>query len=260
MAARESFEETYGLTRRIPSVIWRAALFLALWSAVAMSWPQSRVLAYELMTNEKGPVELGTFVAFIAASLVAARLADDERRRGATRSSLAHGVFAVATFLAGMEEISWGQSLFDFPTPRWLDALNAQGETNVHNLYGLTNLSSVCVLILATTALVLALRRAPRGGAFEIPGALAPLIAIVVGMGAIETFNDIHDLGDRVSKLIGAVSEVAELLLAVACFLVAWLNRRRIRRERDASLAPQEARGATTASSRPRPESRDRAA
>ena len=38
-------------------------------------------------------------------------------------------------FLVGaMEEISWGQRLFDWSTPQVLDAVNEQGETTLHNL------------------------------------------------------------------------------------------------------------------------------
>lgn len=37
-------------------------------------------------------------------------------------------------FFIGMEEISWGQRVFDIPVPDWLAARNFQGELNFHNL------------------------------------------------------------------------------------------------------------------------------
>ncbi len=43
-------------------------------------------------------------------------------------------VFALAFFFAGGEEISWGQRIFHFTTPSAIEAANAQGEFNIHNL------------------------------------------------------------------------------------------------------------------------------
>lgn len=37
-------------------------------------------------------------------------------------------------FFGGGEEISWGQRIFNIQTPDALNALNVQGETNVHNI------------------------------------------------------------------------------------------------------------------------------
>ena len=37
-------------------------------------------------------------------------------------------------FVCFAEEISWGQRIFGWQTPAWLAAVNAQGETNIHNL------------------------------------------------------------------------------------------------------------------------------
>ena len=44
-------------------------------------------------------------------------------------------LFALFFFLYGGEEISWGQRIFRFDTPEYLD--NAQGETTLHNLRGI---------------------------------------------------------------------------------------------------------------------------
>lgn len=35
-----------------------------------------------------------------------------------------------------MEEVSWGQRLFHWDTPPFLEDLNLQGETNIHNIFG----------------------------------------------------------------------------------------------------------------------------
>lgn len=41
---------------------------------------------------------------------------------------------AVRLLVACMEEVSWGQRVFDWSTPEPLKRLNVQGETNLHNL------------------------------------------------------------------------------------------------------------------------------
>ena len=45
------------------------------------------------------------------------------------------GGFAAIMLLCFAEETSWGQHLFGFETPRFLHDLNAQNETNLHNLW-----------------------------------------------------------------------------------------------------------------------------
>ena len=43
-------------------------------------------------------------------------------------------VLAAACSYVVLEEISWGQRIFDFPTPDFLKSRNLQGEANLHNL------------------------------------------------------------------------------------------------------------------------------
>ncbi len=43
-------------------------------------------------------------------------------------------IFSILGFLAGMEEISWGQQIFHFPTSDYFAQHNIQNETNLHNL------------------------------------------------------------------------------------------------------------------------------
>lgn len=42
--------------------------------------------------------------------------------------------FALLFFFGAGEEISWGQRIFNVATPEALEAINAQGELNVHNI------------------------------------------------------------------------------------------------------------------------------
>lgn len=83
--------------------------------------------------GELGVVELATPVlAFAAVAYGVALL----RRAQPPRPWLRAWWLAVTlgAFYFGGEELSWGQHLFGWATPEYLQALNDQGETNLHNM------------------------------------------------------------------------------------------------------------------------------
>jgi len=52
-------------------------------------------------------------------------------------------IFGILAFLAGMEEISWGQQIFHFPSSEYFIEHNLQQETNLHNLVDANLFSSI---------------------------------------------------------------------------------------------------------------------
>jgi len=56
---------------------------------------------------------------------------------------LAIVIFTILAFLAGMEEISWGQQIFHFPSSKYFIEHNLQQETNLHNLVDANLFSSI---------------------------------------------------------------------------------------------------------------------
>lgn len=58
----------------------------------------------------------------------------------------------VLFFVFGMEEISWGQRLMGWQTPSYIERINQQNETNIHNLL---NGNLVSTIITTTVALFL---------------------------------------------------------------------------------------------------------
>lgn len=97
-------------------------------------WSGSAVLV-----QEDSLVENLTAVYFLLGGLLLFATAlveqDTFRRRVYTLGYLAF------LFAAG-EEISWGQRIFDFPTPQILREINAQGEFTLHNISPLIDVSS----------------------------------------------------------------------------------------------------------------------
>jgi hypothetical protein len=91
------------------------------------------------LLREDGPVEQATVLFFLLASLalvLAWRLRDGRADRiepGAGRRS-AFLWLAALLFVCAGEEMSWGQRVFGWGTPEKWSAMNAQAETNLHNL------------------------------------------------------------------------------------------------------------------------------
>jgi hypothetical protein len=67
---------------------------------------------------------------FLAASALRTRFAVG-RRSMTGRLAM---ILAVIMLVIGMEEVSWLQGIFNWRTPSWLREINAQRETNLHNI------------------------------------------------------------------------------------------------------------------------------
>ena len=61
-------------------------------------------------------------------------------------------------FIAGMEELSWGQMIFNWDSPKEFAALNSQSETNIHNLHGISKLIDPALLAFSSTAAFFSLK------------------------------------------------------------------------------------------------------
>ena len=71
------------------------------------------------------------------------------------------GIFfalALIFFVAGMEELSWGQMIFNWDSPEGFTALNSQGETNIHNLHGISKLIDPALLFFSLISACFSLR------------------------------------------------------------------------------------------------------
>ncbi len=87
-------------------------------------------VAYVFFISEDSWSEYATFLLFLFSTLILLRtlIKDREFRKPG------HFLFALATFLITMEEISWGQRIFNLPTPGFLQNLNTQNEISFHNI------------------------------------------------------------------------------------------------------------------------------
>ena len=88
--------------------------------------------SYLRTISEGSVVEWAGFLLLIASAFLVWRTALAWERSTAkwVLSSLAAGLF-----LVGMEEMSWGQMIFNWQTPKLMSDVNVQGESSIHNLW-----------------------------------------------------------------------------------------------------------------------------
>jgi hypothetical protein len=88
-----------------------------------------------LLHSEHGLIEQGTAVSFLVAAGIGARLTQRTRARGPRYAWICYLVFSSAGLFVALEEISYGQHLFHWESPRWFLKHNSKAETNLHNLF-----------------------------------------------------------------------------------------------------------------------------
>ena len=225
------------------SVVLPALGLAAYGLAVALLSPDA---FHWLVVSERGPVELGTAACFGAAGLLALGLAARTRGVAPTSVRILYLLFAVGALFAGLEEVSYGQHLIGWESPRWFTERNAQRETNLHNLFAdrpgraLRNVALVAITLGGIVAPVAAMRAPSAYDRGRWPYYLLPrgeLIPLAVGMLLMRLFRALPgrlrggwDLG---------LIEVMELYLALAALVYVLVLRRRLLRP----LGPEPSRG-----------------
>jgi hypothetical protein len=106
---------------------------------------------YEALTREDGVVEYATAVCYFAAFLAGLLLT---RRVLAGRDwpfTVLYGGMAVAFLVVCLEEISWGQRIFQVESPDFFRETNIQREIGIHNLQGIHALLHPAYIVVGFT-------------------------------------------------------------------------------------------------------------
>jgi hypothetical protein len=119
----------------LTAIAWGVLAAVHLLRAFLAGAPGGEILWKEFFRGETGILDRGEavlWVPVIALSVLA--FLRRRRREGLSLGALWHlGLALLCTFLLG-EEISWGQHVLGFESSARLTAINAQAESNLHNL------------------------------------------------------------------------------------------------------------------------------
>ena len=122
----------------LPAECFRGSFFLSAAAVLAFTalvhWSLTAYKDVNWFGGEDGASEWWSVATYLAASGLAAATAWRLRHVGHARLAYLHFALAGVFLLGALEEISWGQRLFDWKTPVALDAINQQGETTIHNV------------------------------------------------------------------------------------------------------------------------------
>jgi hypothetical protein len=134
LAHQENPREAALQRRVVNTSLWVSLAALAVWLAyVAFGHRLFSKEAVTLINSENGPIELGTALLFLIASISSAVLAWKSRYRPRKVFLV---ILALGFFVCTGEELSWGQHLFGWEAPESMAKVNVQAETNLHNLSG----------------------------------------------------------------------------------------------------------------------------
>ena len=207
-------------------LLWCLALSPVLTWLAAFWYARLHPDAFIGLTKEDGWVENSQVVLFLLgavfAGAIARTLSQLAPHRGWTR------VYSLAVYgliwVSG-EEVSWGQRIFGWRTPEWLAAYNLQGESNFHNLVGLSWFIDRLMYagVLGAVLLVWVLRRRLRRGDLRgylwipHPVLIPALLCYLTGKSSVLEQLTMGWYPEAQWKLVTrGLQEVRELLLAFA--------------------------------------------
>jgi hypothetical protein len=98
------------------------------------------------LTKEDSVVECAQFFLFLISGYVALKIFFKIKKNKKLHSTL-FLLLSISLFFVAFEEISWGQRIFNLETPKTLQELNVQKETNIHNIFGYNVNQIIYVLI-----------------------------------------------------------------------------------------------------------------
>lgn len=208
-----------------------AAVGGLIWAMVALGLRSWNDFAYLL--REDGAFETLTAAFLFLACAMGHQLACVARRQGSGRVAVLLWLGAAVFFVAGMEEISWGQRVLGLATPDSLSAINEQGELNLHNIKGLHGGTEVKVFLvlsvfgaLSGLALAWACSRKARSARlaswcetlrwFVVPVRFAPYF-LQMWIYTVLRRNDARMLQVFPEKRL--IKELLEFLFALGCYL-----------------------------------------
>jgi hypothetical protein len=176
---------------------------------------------------EDSIVEDVTAVSLLLAAALGALLALRARRAG--RPTFVWGFYAlvaVAVFLIGMEEISWGQWIFFWKSPETFKEINSQGETNLHNIGPLQGHSEWFRFAFVAAALGGVLcNRTKALREIATPRSLTGPLLVIFAYVSVDLIDDFFPRVPWIITTFSSMSEWTEMLIGLAALAYVVLKR-----------------------------------
>jgi hypothetical protein len=129
-------------------------------------------------------------------------------------------------FLIGMEEISWGQWIFFWRSPEVFKEINAQGETNLHNIGPLQGHSEWFRFAFVVAALGgVICNGVARLREIATPRSLTGPLLVILGYESIDMLDDFFPRVPWIVTTFSSMSEWTEMLIGLAALAYVILKR-----------------------------------
>jgi hypothetical protein len=137
-----------------------------------------------------------------------------------------YGVLSVGLLFVAMEEIAWGQFVFYFSTPGWMEKVNEQGEFTFHNIGPVHDVSSsLPQFVFGVGGLIgVYLNRFRLFKDVAAPVVLLPWFILITGQALFEHVSDSYGIQPHLDWLVRQLAEPNEMLIALAALLYVFIN------------------------------------
>jgi hypothetical protein len=198
-----------------------------------MSYPATQDFT-ALMTFPNYPVEWAMFAVFLIGGIFSWRLAMRLKRAGEPRLIwLFYLIFAIGLLWTAGEVNAWGQKIFDYHTPSWMHARNAQHQMTLHNMYGWQNRNHWLRTAFAIGGFVgIALQRFPRYRRIAAPAILFSWFFVIAVKCALDFWtksfpNDSPWDWIMFQWIVNRTSKIVKLMVGITALIYLWLNSRK---------------------------------
>jgi hypothetical protein len=203
-------------------------LIIVYLSAEVLYGARPRSLAMKLMMRENQPVQLLTFLLFLLGGILGLLLA--KKAKSNNERFFVYGfyiLFSCALLFCAMEEISWGQTFFNFSTPKALRAINMQREFTFHNIRGFQGNAEIFRGIFGLGGILGIILSFHRAFKKVSPPKILLLWFLTITIFAVLDFTyEFYSIRNKTVRLVFSMAEVMELLVAMSSCIFVWLNTR----------------------------------